>query len=86
MPSVIIVKQYEVKFILPNGEIVKFVTGPNGSFSVYNLWLNMRILCANKGEVNRKPPSQSTSSNNYFRNKETLQDTMQNILNFDLRR
>lgn len=43
-------EKYEVKFFLPNTDTVIFLTGPNGNFSVFTLWLEMRILCAQKLE------------------------------------
>lgn len=43
-------EKYEVKFILPDKKAVSFLTGPNGEFSVYTLWLEMRIICAQKSE------------------------------------
>lgn len=39
-------EKYEVKFFMPNSTPITFITGPNGAFSVFSLWLNMRILCA----------------------------------------
>ena len=58
-------EKYEVKFFLPNGDSTTFLTGPNGGFSVYALWLEMRILCAQSEEirsVNDKSASPCSSS------------------------
>jgi hypothetical protein len=41
-------EKYEVKFYMPNATTITFLTGPNGGFSVFSLWLDMRIICAEK--------------------------------------
>ena len=43
-------EKYEVKFFMPNSTPITFLTGPNGGFSVFSLWLEMRIICGEKGE------------------------------------
>jgi len=52
--------KYEVKFIIPNGDIKSFITGPDGEYSMYTLWLDMRIISASK---DKKPINQSRSPN-----------------------
>mgnify|MGYP003443093178 FL=1 len=49
-PPILRGEKYEVKFFMPNSTPITFLTGPNGKFSVFSLWLDMRIICAEKGE------------------------------------
>ncbi|CAH6419690.1 Hypothetical protein HVR_LOCUS766 [uncultured virus] len=43
-------EKYEVKFFMPDQSSISFRTGPDGGFSMYSLWLEMRILCGKNKE------------------------------------
>jgi len=59
-------EKYEVKFYLPDSTPITFLTGPAGSFSVFSLWLNMRIICAEKDEKRSLRETQPTVQNDIF--------------------
>lgn len=63
-PPVLSGEKYEVKFFMPNATPITFLTGPSGGFSVFSLWLDMRIICGEKGERNPQIRNQSTPSRN----------------------